>query len=89
MKFLLFLVVVAAVGLGGAWVWAGRQTGPAIEIRQPGKYVGRTGTIELTVEAPGGVFSGLDVSLEQGGKTFPVYSMDAQTPDASKADSAA
>jgi len=88
LRFFLFLVVVAAIVAGGAWVWAGRQAGPAIEIRQPGKYVGRTGTVELMVEAPGGVFSGIDVTVEQGGKTFPVYSLEAQTPDASKADAA-
>jgi len=88
LKFLVFLVVVAAVVLGGAWVWAGRQSGPTIEIRQPGKFLGRTGTVELMVQAPGGVFSGVDVAVEQNGKTFPVYTLDPQKPDASKADSA-
>ena len=73
LKFLMFLVVVAAVVVGGAWVWAGRQSGPTIEIRQPGKFLGRTGTVELMVQAPGGVFSGVDVAVEQNGKTFPVY----------------
>jgi len=88
LKFLVFLVVVAAVVTGGAWVWAGRQSGPAIEIRQPGKFLGRSGTVELVVQAPGGVFSGVDVAVEQNGKTFPVYTMDPQKPDAAKADSA-
>jgi murein DD-endopeptidase MepM/ murein hydrolase activator NlpD len=88
LKFLVFLVVVAAVVFGGAWVWAGRQAGPAIEIRQPGKFLGRTGTVELMVQAPGGVFSAVDVAVEQGGKTFPVYSLEGQKPDAGKSDSA-
>src|SRR5262245_22227080 len=68
LKFLVFVVVTAAVLLGGAWVWAGRQAGPTIEIRQPGKFLGRTGTVELMLEAPGGVFSAVNVGVEQGGK---------------------
>jgi murein DD-endopeptidase MepM/ murein hydrolase activator NlpD len=88
LKFLVFLLVVAAVVFSGAWVWAGRQSGPAIEIRQPGRFIGRNGTVELVVQAPGGVFSGVDVAVEQNGKAFPVFTMDAQKPDASKADSA-
>jgi hypothetical protein len=88
LKFLVFLVVAAALVVGGAWVWAGRQPGPTIEIRQPGKFLGRAGTVEFMVEAPGGVFSAVEVAVEQGGKTFPVYSLDAQRPDAAKADGA-
>jgi murein DD-endopeptidase MepM/ murein hydrolase activator NlpD len=85
MKFLVFLVVVAAVIVGGAWVWAGRQAGPSIEIRQPGKFLGRTGSVELMVQAPDGRFSAVTVSVEQNGKTFPVYTLDAQDPSAAKA----
>ena len=88
LKFLVFLVVIAALGAGGAWIWAGRQDGPTIEIRQPGKFVGRAGTVELMVQAPGGVFSAVDVSLEQNGKTYPVYTLESPKPDAAKADSA-
>jgi murein DD-endopeptidase MepM/ murein hydrolase activator NlpD len=88
LKFLVFLLVVAAVVVSGAWVWAGRQLGPTIEIRQPGKFIGRNGTVELMMQSPGGVFSGVDVTVEQNGKTLPVYTLDAQKPDASKADSA-
>jgi murein DD-endopeptidase MepM/ murein hydrolase activator NlpD len=88
LKFLVFLVVVAAVVLGGAWVWAGRQDGPTIEIRQPGKFLGRSGTVEMMLETPGGIFSAVNVAVEQNGKTYPVYSLDAQKPDAAKADSA-
>src|SRR5688572_13067312 len=88
MKFLVFLVVLAAIGLGGAWVWAGRQSGPTIEIRQPGKFLGRTGSVELMVQAPDGRFSAVDVSVEQNGKTFPVYSLDSQSPGTTKPDTA-
>jgi murein DD-endopeptidase MepM/ murein hydrolase activator NlpD len=88
MKFLVFLVVLAAISVGGAWVWAGRQAGPTIEIRQPGKFLGRNGSVELMVQAPDGRFSAVDVSVEQNGKTFPVYALDPQNPGAAKADAA-
>lgn len=79
LKFLVFLVVIAVIVAGGAWVWAGRQAGPAIEIRQPGKFLGRTSSVELMVQAPEGRFSAVDVSLEQNGKTFPVYRWNRRT----------
>ena len=88
MKFLVFLVVLAAVVVGGAWLWAGRMDGPTIEIRQPGRFIGRNGTLELMVQAPGGKFSAVDVAIEQGGKSFPVFTLEPQNPDAVKADAA-
>ena len=88
MKFLVFLIVLAVIVVGGAWVWAGRQAGPAIEIRQPGKFLGRNGSVELMVQAPDGRFSAVNVSVEQNGKTFPVYSLDQQDPSPTKPDTA-
>ena len=88
MKFLVFLIVLAVIVVGGAWVWAGRQAGPAIEIRQPGKFLGRNGSVELMVQAPDGRFSAVNVAVEQNGKTFPVYSLDQQDPSPTKPDTA-
>jgi hypothetical protein len=88
MKFVVFLVVLAAIVVGGAWVWAGRSAGPTIEIRQPGAFIGRNGTLDLMVQAPGGRFSAVDVTLEQGGKSFPVFTLDPQNPNNVKADAA-
>jgi murein DD-endopeptidase MepM/ murein hydrolase activator NlpD len=88
LKFLVFLVVVAAIVFGGAWVWAGRMQGPTIEIRQPGRFLGRTGNLDLTVQAPGGRFSAVEVTVEQGGKSFPVFSLDPQNATTTKADAA-
>jgi hypothetical protein len=76
LKFLLGLVVLAVVVLGIAWIVAGRQAGPAIEVRQPGKFIGQGGTLDLVVQAPGGRFTAVDVALEQGSKRFPVYTLD-------------
>jgi murein DD-endopeptidase MepM/ murein hydrolase activator NlpD len=88
MKFLVFLIVLAVIVVGGAWVWAGRQAGPTIEIRQPGKFLGRNGSVELMVQAPDGRFSAVNVAVEQNGKTFPVYSLDQQDPSPTKPDTA-
>jgi murein DD-endopeptidase MepM/ murein hydrolase activator NlpD len=75
LKFLFFVIVIAAVVGAGAWFWAGRGEGPLIQIRQPEKYVGQTTTAELSVASPDGQFSRVDVQVEQGGRTFPVFSL--------------
>jgi murein DD-endopeptidase MepM/ murein hydrolase activator NlpD len=79
---LFVLVVLAAVGGGAAWFWAGRGGGPQIEIRQPTKFVGQTSTAELVVTSPDGQFSRVDVVVEQNGKSFPVFDI-AQPPQGS------
>jgi murein DD-endopeptidase MepM/ murein hydrolase activator NlpD len=75
LRFLVFLLVAAALVAGGAWVWAGGQAGPTITIRQPEKFIGQTSSLELAVEAPGGQFSRIDVAVEQNGRTFPVFAL--------------
>jgi murein DD-endopeptidase MepM/ murein hydrolase activator NlpD len=67
---------VIAVALGGAWLAAGRASGPALEIRQPQQFVGQATPFLLSVGAPGRRFSQLDVAIEQGGHTFPLFSLD-------------
>jgi murein DD-endopeptidase MepM/ murein hydrolase activator NlpD len=74
-KFLFFLILIAAVVGAGAWFWAGRGEGPQIEIRQPAKYVGQNTSAELVVTSPDGQFSGLEVTVDQNGKTFDVFSL--------------
>ncbi len=78
LKFLVLLLVLCAVVYTGAWFWAGRAAGPTIEIRQPGKFVGQANNLELMVDSPGGQFSRVDVTLEQNGKTYPIFSLDQQ-----------
>jgi murein DD-endopeptidase MepM/ murein hydrolase activator NlpD len=88
LKFLFSLIVLAFVVGGAAWFWAGRMGGPAIEIRQPGKFIGQVSTLEMTVQAPGGRFSRVDVGLEQGGKTYPVFAVNRDAPGGSSKDPA-
>jgi Peptidase family M23 len=76
LRFIVFLLVLAALAGGVAWFWAGRSAGPTIAIRQPGQFVGQNSSFEMMVEAPEGKFASVDVTVEQGGKTFPVFTLD-------------
>jgi murein DD-endopeptidase MepM/ murein hydrolase activator NlpD len=76
LKFLLLLALPALIVVVAAWLWAGRAEGPRLEIRQPDKLIGQATTLELLVETPGGRFSRVDVAVEQGGQTFPVFTLD-------------
>jgi hypothetical protein len=87
-KFLAFLTFLIIVGGGGAWLWAGRQPGPAVQFRQPDKFVGQVSELELMVQAPQGRLSKLDVTVEQGGKSYPVFTLDQPTQAATRQDSA-
>jgi murein DD-endopeptidase MepM/ murein hydrolase activator NlpD len=69
------LVLVLAIAAGGAWWYAGREGAPAIQVQQPGKVVGQAGTLDLTVTTPRGELSQLDVTLEQNGQTYPLFSL--------------
>jgi murein DD-endopeptidase MepM/ murein hydrolase activator NlpD len=75
LKFIGLLLVIALLVVAVAWFWAGRSPGPTITIRQPGAFVGQNSSLEMMVDAPGGKFSAIDATVEQGGKTFPVFTL--------------
>ena len=76
-RAILAAVVVAAVALGGyAWLSAGQAAGPAIEIRQPVRFVGRTATFEATVDTPDGELTALEAFIDQDG-AHPLFALDA------------
>ena len=75
LTLLLGLLLVGSLGLGGLWIWAGRAPGPVIELRQPGAFIGSRSALELVVDAPGGHFTRIDATVEQGEKRFPVFSL--------------
>src|SRR5581483_5946501 len=85
LKFVLVLVILAVIVGGGAWVWAGRQPGPTVEFRQPDKFVGLATELDLMVQAPAGRLSRLDVSVEQNGKSYPVYTLNQPASGAASA----
>jgi murein DD-endopeptidase MepM/ murein hydrolase activator NlpD len=86
--FLLVLVFLCVLAAGAAWFWASRQAGPTIVIRGPERFVGQTTSLELTVEAPEGRFSRIDVGLEQKGRTLPVFALGQPSETGMKQESA-
>jgi murein DD-endopeptidase MepM/ murein hydrolase activator NlpD len=74
-RAILVLLVLGIVGLGVGWFIAGRQGGPSITITSPAKFVGRAGTIEVTVDSPTAI-AAVSAQLEQNGQSAPVASFD-------------
>ena len=68
MRYLVGLVVAAALVAGGLFMYTGSLSGPAIEIAKPVKFVGQATPVEVVVTAPGGRLTDLQVSFEQNGK---------------------
>jgi len=76
---LLVVLLLAGLVAAGAWFWSGREDGPRIEIRQPSQFVGQATPLDLVVESPGGRFARVDVTLEQQGRSFPVFALSQPT----------
>ena len=87
-RFLAFLFLLTMIAGGAAWIWAGRQAGPIVEFRQPDRFIGQSSELELMVQAPQGRLSRLDVSIEQGGKSYPVFNIDQPTQATTRQDAA-
>jgi len=77
MRIILFIVVVLVAAFGVVYCSAGRVAGPAIQVHQPGKLVGQDATLDVTVEAPSGSVKSIDITLQQKGRTVPLFSMAA------------
>ncbi len=74
-RFLFILVLLALAGAGAAYWWSGRGGGPVITVVKPQAVMGQGAVVEVTVGAPGGRLSTLDVTFEQGGKRTPLFGM--------------
>jgi hypothetical protein len=81
-------LVLAVIGVGGAWLWAGRQPAPTVQFRQPDKFIGQNSTLELMVQTPQGQLSQLDVTLEQNGKSLPVFALNQPAQATTRQESA-
>ena len=77
MKKLLGFIVLLAIAAGLTWYAAGRQAGPRIEIVAPQTAIGRAGSLTLEIESPGGQLRSLDVSIEQGKASAPIFQLAA------------
>ena len=66
-KALAFLVLLAILGAAGAWIWSGRQPAPVITFNGPA-FMGARGVVDVSIDAPRGALSALQVTFEQDGK---------------------
>ena len=77
------LVLLAAAALGaGLYVGAGRGPGPAIEIHEPARFIGRQVEFEATIDPGDAELTAVTAVLEQNGVTVPIFSLSA--PDDSR-----
>lgn len=82
LRALLLVLVLAAIGFGAAYYYGGNQPGPVIDVRAPGEVIGQAGSLEFSVEAPGGVFSNIRAVVEQEGLVETVFTLGAVDPKA-------
>jgi len=75
MRYVLAFIVALLVAAGAAFLWAGRAAGPVIEIREPSKAVGLSSPLDVAVTAPRGNLARLDITVEQNGQSYAVFSL--------------
>lgn len=78
MRFLIGLVLALLIAAGTAYYISGRGGGPSVEFVKPEKFVGVSTPVEVVVGVPAAALKALTLTLEQNGKTFPVYSLGAE-----------
>jgi murein DD-endopeptidase MepM/ murein hydrolase activator NlpD len=77
LRWLTFVVLLAAVAAAGLFVVAGRGAPPSIVVTRPDRVIGQASTLDVTVGAPGARLEMLSVTLEQNGKRFPLFVLGA------------
>src|SRR5690348_16604440 len=75
MRWLLGLILLLALAFGAAYVLAGRGAPPRITIAKPDRTIGQAGALDVTAESANGLFSALSITLEQNGKSMPLYAL--------------
>jgi murein DD-endopeptidase MepM/ murein hydrolase activator NlpD len=78
LRWLLIIVVLAALAAGAVFIAAGQGAPPALAIEKPEKLVGQSGALEVTAAAPSAVFTTLNITLEQNDRTYPLFSLENQ-----------
>jgi murein DD-endopeptidase MepM/ murein hydrolase activator NlpD len=74
-RWLATLVVIAFVAAAGAYYIAGRSAPPRLSIEKPDKFIGQSGTLDVTAEAPGARFTSLTIAVEQNGRSVPLFTL--------------
>jgi murein DD-endopeptidase MepM/ murein hydrolase activator NlpD len=76
-RWLLVLIVLAAVTAGGLYYVAGRSAPPVLTITKPDAVVGQRGELIVAAVAPHDTLTALTAVLEQDGQTYPLFALDA------------
>jgi murein DD-endopeptidase MepM/ murein hydrolase activator NlpD len=86
-RWLLILVVLVALGFAAAYTIAGRGAPPQVTIGKPDRFVGQAGSLDVSAEAPNAQITALTITLEQGGHSIPLFSLDGpQTASVTRVD---
>jgi murein DD-endopeptidase MepM/ murein hydrolase activator NlpD len=86
-RWLLALLVLLALAGAGAYVAAGRGAPPRVTINKPDRFVGQGGSLDVTTEAPNAQLTALTMTLEQNGKSIPLFTLDGpQTATVTRVD---
>src|SRR3981189_812540 len=75
-RWLIGLVLVVLLAFGVASVIAGRGPPPHVAIEKPDRFIGQAGSLDVTADAPNARFTALTITLEQHGKTVPLFTLD-------------
>jgi murein DD-endopeptidase MepM/ murein hydrolase activator NlpD len=76
MRWLLGLLLILAVAAACTYYVAGRGAPPHLTINKPDRPIGQVGAVDITAEAPNAKFTTLTITLEQNGKTVPLFTLD-------------
>jgi murein DD-endopeptidase MepM/ murein hydrolase activator NlpD len=86
-RWLLALLLLLALACTGAYVAAGRGAPPHLTIDKPDRFVGQSGSLDVTADAPNAQLSALTITLEQNGRSIPLFTLDgAQTASVTRVD---
>ena len=77
LRWLVSLVVLLCVAAGILYLAAGRGAPPRLTINKPDRVIGQSGSLDITAEAPNARFTNLTATLQQNGRTVPLFTLNA------------
>ncbi|MEE2791416.1 MAG: M23 family metallopeptidase [Acidobacteriota bacterium] len=79
-RIIIWFILLITVALGGGlYLGSGRSPGPTIVIHQPTDFIGRSATLEVTIDSTDGLLTSTTVAIEQNGVSYPLFSLTGQT----------
>jgi len=74
-RWLVGLVLIVVLAAAAMYVVAGHGAAPRVTIEKPDRFIGQTGLLEVTAEAPNARFTALTITLEQDGRRVPLFTL--------------